>query len=297
MASSLRPRCAKLFILLFLTLALSGTAHGAEKWLEVRTPHFTVLSNGGEKSARRVAQQFELIRAAFQTVLTNAKSDPAEPILVYVLNSAGSLRELLPEYEGRKHLPAGFFRKGMGKYFVAVRENVRGENPYTTVYHEYFHLLTDVNLGQLPTWLSEGLAEFWANTVVQGAQFEIGHLYRRHLKVLRKGPLLPLEVLFSVDHRSSFYREADKKALFYAQSWALTHYAMLGDETGKTKQALAAYLELVQNGAYSIRAAEKAFGDLTKLQQELASYIESSRFLVLRYPAPFQPDEKGFPVR
>jgi len=295
--SSLRLWSAKLFYFILLILALSGTAHSAEKWLEVRTPHFTVLSNGGEKSARRVAKQFELIRAAFQTVLKNAKNDPAEPILIYTMKSAGSLEKLFPEYEQREHLPAGFFRKGMGKYFVAVRTNVRGENPYTTIYHEYFHLLTEVNLGRLPTWVSEGLAEFWANTVVRGAQFEIGHPERRHLEVLRKRPLLPLEVLFAVDHRSPYYKEDDKKSLFYAQSWALAHYAMLGDETGKTKKALAAYLKLVQDGAYSIRAAEKAFGDLTKLEQELTSYIKSSRFLVLSYPVPIQIDEKTFPVR
>ena len=293
----LRRECVKLLFFSILILALSETAYSSENWLEVRTPHFTVLSNGGEKSARRLAQQFELIRAAFKTVLANAKSDPSEPILVYVLKNSGSLGELLPEYEGRMHLPGGFFRKGMGKYFVAVRSNVQGDNPYTTVYHEYFHLLTEVNLGHLPTWLSEGLAEFWAHTAVGDAQFEIGHLDRRHLDALRKGPLLPLDVLFTVDQRSPFYREADKKSLFYAQSWVLAHYAMLGDKTGKTKEALAAYLELVQNGAYSIRAAEIAFGDLTKLQQTLASYIESSRFIVLRYPAPFQFDEKAFQVR
>jgi len=30
-----------------------------ETWVEAATPHFTVMSDDGEKTARRIAQQFE----------------------------------------------------------------------------------------------------------------------------------------------------------------------------------------------------------------------------------------------
>jgi len=50
-----------------LTLALASPlipvrASAAENWIEVRSPHFTVDSNAGEKEARKIADQFEQIR-------------------------------------------------------------------------------------------------------------------------------------------------------------------------------------------------------------------------------------------
>src|SRR5260370_8717858 len=43
-----------------------------EPWVEVRTAHFVVGSDGGEKGARRVAEQFELVRRVFQAAMPNA---------------------------------------------------------------------------------------------------------------------------------------------------------------------------------------------------------------------------------
>ena len=71
------PRLVRLALVFLLATGLtapgtSPTASAAEKtetWLEVRTPHFTVVTNGSEKQARRVANQFEQIRAAFQKML------------------------------------------------------------------------------------------------------------------------------------------------------------------------------------------------------------------------------------
>ena len=43
-------------------LALPGSAPGGTKpdrWLEVRSPHFVVISNAGEEQARDVSQEFE----------------------------------------------------------------------------------------------------------------------------------------------------------------------------------------------------------------------------------------------
>ena len=43
---------------------------GAETWVKVKSPHFTVISNGSEKDAREVATGFEQIRAS-----THSKHD------------------------------------------------------------------------------------------------------------------------------------------------------------------------------------------------------------------------------
>ena len=36
----------------------------ADKWIEVKSPHFTVVSNASERSARKLAWQLEQVRSA-----------------------------------------------------------------------------------------------------------------------------------------------------------------------------------------------------------------------------------------
>jgi tetratricopeptide (TPR) repeat protein len=73
--------------------------------------------------------------------------------------------------------------------------------------------------------------------------------------------------------------------MFYAESWALTHYLMLGDN-GSHKPLLLAYLQGLQQDGSQNEAAIKAFGDLNKLQQDLQRYINGSSYFQVHGPAP-----------
>ncbi len=48
-----------------------------ETWVEVRSPHFIVVSNAGEKQARKIAVQFEQVRSLFRGLITIAKDAPS----------------------------------------------------------------------------------------------------------------------------------------------------------------------------------------------------------------------------
>src|SRR4029077_20698479 len=74
-------------------------------WIEVRSPHFVVSSNAGEKEARRVADQFEQIRALFHTAFPNLRVDPAEPVLILAAKNENTMKMLLPEeWEAKGHV-------------------------------------------------------------------------------------------------------------------------------------------------------------------------------------------------
>jgi len=51
--------------------------------------------------------------------------------------------------------------------------------------------------------------------------------------LLRQNKLLPLPVLFTVDATSPYYHEENKGSIFYAESWALTHYLYTKDRQQK----------------------------------------------------------------
>jgi hypothetical protein len=47
-----------------------GAGDPNERWVEVRSAHFVVSSNAGDREARRIADQFEQIRALFSAAAT-----------------------------------------------------------------------------------------------------------------------------------------------------------------------------------------------------------------------------------
>ena len=73
----------RIFLLLTVFAALVASARDKpENWLEVRSPHFIVLSDSSEKQARHVADQFERMRTVFHAMFPQASIDTGTPIVV-----------------------------------------------------------------------------------------------------------------------------------------------------------------------------------------------------------------------
>jgi hypothetical protein len=78
------------FSMLFLLIStLLVPAHRAQArdttWVEVRSPHFIVMTDSNAKQAVHLADQFERMRAVLHTLFPNARVDPPAPILVLAL--------------------------------------------------------------------------------------------------------------------------------------------------------------------------------------------------------------------
>src|SRR5262245_30503650 len=79
-------------------LSLAALASADQKWIEVRTPHFTVVANTGEGAARDAGWQFEQVRHVFQTLWPWARAESGRPFVVFVLKGEGDLKALAPKY-------------------------------------------------------------------------------------------------------------------------------------------------------------------------------------------------------
>jgi tetratricopeptide (TPR) repeat protein len=257
-----------------------------ETWVEVRSPHFIVISNAGEKEARQTAIRFEQIRTLFRQMLTGVQNAPSPTITIFAVKNEGSLRQLLPEYwaKGHGHI-AGIFFDHFYQFYAAVQLDAPGDNPYSTIYHEYYHSLTVPYFPGLPLWLAEGLAEFFGNTQIEDKRAYSGQPDPGLIQEFQQGRWIPLTTLVSVDYTSPYYNEQNKMSEFYAESWALVHYLMMGDN-GIHRPMLLAYLAALDRGATSQEAASKAFGDLRRLEGTLQTYAQSDRFYQLVVPAP-----------
>jgi len=248
-------------------------------WVEVRSAHFIIASNGSEKDARSLSDQFEQIRNAFQTFLGFKKVDPPQPIVILAVKDERSMSTLLPDYwsvRGRVH-PAGLFVHSEDANFILERMDSEGDNPYHVLYHEYTHAIVRLNFNYLPPWLNEGYAEFIGNTAFHGKSIEIGLPAPGDLLLLSQTRLLPLDDLFQVTEQSNYYNETNLANIFYAESWALVHYLMM-DPTQRKAHALDRYVQYLAEGANPLDAAKVAFGDLVQLQQNLQKYVEQQSY-------------------
>jgi Protein of unknown function (DUF1570) len=281
-------------IALFCSPALAAKQ---QTWVEVRSPHFIVVSNAGEKRARETAIHFEQIRTFFRQVITIAQNAPSPTITIFAVKDEGSLRELLPEYWAKGHgRVAGIFFDRFYQFYAAVELDAPGDNPYETIYHEYYHSLTLPYLPNLPLWIAEGFAEFFGNSQIDDKKAYAGQPDPALIQVLRQNRIIPLDVLFSVDHSSPYYNEQNKMSEFYAESWALVHYLMMGDNASH-RQMLFTYLNALDHGATQKEAAAKAFGDLHHMEATLQSYAQNDRFYQLIAVAPPKISEADLQVR
>jgi len=257
-----------------------------QEWVEVRSPNFIVVSNAGEKQARKAAIQFEQIRAAFRESLENAKKHPSPLITILAVKDESSMRELLPEYWAKGHShPTGFFAALLNQFYAAVELDAPGSNPYENFYHEYYHTISVPYVPDLPLWLAEGLAEFYGHSRITDDYVIMGEADPILLHELRNHSLIPLSTLFEVNRTSPYYNEADKTSIFYAESWALVHYLMIGDRMAH-RSMLDQYLSVLGQGKGSEQAARATFGDLKKLQSDLQNYIYNARYYQFKYPPP-----------
>lgn len=289
----------RFLVLLPLALASLGSAreHTAT-WLEVRSPHFTVVTNSSEKQGRRITVQFERMRAIFREAYPQLEDDPDSPVVVLAIKSKDEFRALQPSaYASKKALPLhGMFVGGSDKNYILMRLDSEAGNPYPVVYHEYTHLFLREADERMPLWLNEGLAEFYQSTEIYDQEVLLGEPNQKHLMFLRQEKLLPLATLFTVDEKSPYYLEEKKGGVFYAECWALTHYLTLkdyGDKTSKVPQ----YIALVNENVDPVTAAARVFGDLRKLQRSLEIYIEQSSFNHFETRIPGRVDDSHYQVK
>ena len=286
--------------LMFVALAATIHAEHRENWIEIKSPHYTIYSNAGEHDGRRVAAQFEEIRALFEQSFPRLRVDFGKPTIVYVLKDENSLKLLMPTYGQNKNSVklAGLYQLSNDRNFAVVRADVTGTgtNPYHVMYHEWAHGLFRLNYRGLPMWLDEGLAEYWGGSDIDNNEGRVGLADPAQLRVLRQNAFLPIATLVSIDASSPIYNTKDHAGMFYAESWAIVHYFSLAPEV-RDQHLLDKYLAALQATDDPIEAANRSFGDLKKLGEKLEAYTRQSEFLHQRISVKSSVSEKDFPAR
>ena len=246
-----------LILLLFLFCTAPGPALAA--WLEGRSPHFTVYSDGNEGELRAALSALENHRRVLRQ-LTRITPAPGAPLNVYLVASREKVAEAVGEPLDGVHI------RGAGdRAVLVVRGGSGGVGGERVLRHEYTHAFMAGVLAYHPPWHTEGFAEYVMAARVRGNRAELGLFDGMRLWRLSRGNWLPMERLL-------FGRrpKPEEEAQFYAQSALLVHY-LFADP--KRRAALAAYLATVTGGAEPRAAFRRTFGhDARTLEAELRRY-------------------------
>ena len=241
------------------------------KWLELRSPNFRVMGDAGERDLRRVAERMEQLHALVGMLAPDAAVGVPDTTVI-LFRDRRAYVPFQPIYNGKPQPVAGYFAAGPMNYITLLA--VAESESQSVVHHEYVHLAMDRAVGQMPAWISEGLAEFYSTFDVTdgGKTAQLGGMLQHHLWTLQQ-TLLPLTTLAAVDHGSPYYNERDKSSVFYAESWALVHYLQLGKER-KYGARFAPFVTAIANGVPFARACTTVLGVAPEaLEDELRKYV------------------------
>ncbi|GMR23343.1 MAG: hypothetical protein BMS9Abin37_1763 [Acidobacteriota bacterium] len=259
-------------------LACAVTLEAREKWHEVHSPNFVVISNAAEGRTKDVAARMEQFRYALSRLLPSLNFATEVPTQVYAFRDFDSFESFLPRTNDGVTPPAGYFREGPYKNVIALDLSAGRAAYERVVFHEYVHLLLSLGFRDYPLWFEEGMAEFYSSTRLHDDSAELGVVEEHHRRVLATRPLLPLAELLTAADDWPLSASAHDSALFYAQSWGLVHYLVAGSGT-EGHRKLASYLGRLSRDEDRLEAFHAAFEMSPEAMEDaLTAYVEAGDF-------------------
>lgn len=231
-------------------IALTPSAALAQ-WLRADSQNFVVYSDGSERSLRDYTARLERFDALLTTRLGGPRPGERRRLHVYLVGDGRALRVAVPD------LPSGisgYYSTSEHDVFAVL---VRGESD-DLLLHEYsHHAMARAGDARYPGWFSEGFAEYFATaTVTESGEASFGLPSPARMRSLQQNRWLPMDTVLRADSSLVIDTEIGR-GMFYAQSWALTHWLLADAERVRS---LSAYVGAVNGGRDPVEAWQAVFG-------------------------------------
>lgn len=279
-------------------LGLVATVRGAEEWIGLSTPHFSVVSEASEAKTRAWAVEFELFRRGMMIVMP-VEAAAVEPVTLVLFRSDRRLRPFKPLENGEPAKVAGYFARAPGRNTLAISLEGARDDVRELIFHEAVHWHLSAAARSLPLWMEEGLAGLFGNFRLSGNSFVIGANrpgFIRHVRIARP---MPVAQMMAIEPGGLTYngKHGEHTELFYYQAWAMMHALIFGTEgVGRTK--FADFLRLPPIGTDPAGEIEAGMGvSVEVLEKTLATHIDGGRFRTLQVTFDRSAVEAGFKSR
>lgn len=252
-------------LLLALALSILTPACAFAEWKRAESPHFVVYSDGSERSLRDYTLKLERFDALLTMRFGSGPANQVRKLPVYLVADARALRVAVP---GLPDGIDGYYSSSENDVFAVL---VRGESD-DLLLHEYsHHVMARSGDARYPGWLREGFAEYFATaTVTAGGQASFGLPDPGRLRALQQNSWLPMDVVLRADGSFGIGSKTGR-SMYYAQSWALTHWLLA--DTGRIRN-LSAYVTAVNGGRDPVEAWQAIYNMTPdQLAAQLRTYV------------------------
>ncbi len=241
-------------------------------WTRIQSAHFEIYSQQGDSANVRASLMwFEQLHAFF--VAAGLNGNTAARVRVIGFRS-------VKDYDVYRLHPAAdaYYVGTESREYIVMPSLDPGK--FGVAAHEYAHVVLHASGTHLPSWLNEGLAEFFSTVHISNTQCEMGADIRSHSQLLHSRAWMPLSRL--LDTRSDALHNRDDSSLFYAQSWALTDMLLLSaDYRVRLPEMIAA----LASGEASATALTQVYGkSLASITEDLRAFMSSGSLKPIRAP-------------
>lgn len=253
----------------------------SKDWKRLRSEHFVAAGNAGYIAMRSVLMELEGFRRALLRSFPSLRVASRVPTTVIVFRDDESFSRFKPRDGAgrRRDRVAGYFLSGPGANYLVVPMHRNAARTFHYLFHEYTHFIVRHNLGDVPEWLNEGLAELYSTFRAMPRQGRsiLGEPPQNRLPLLYGRQLL-LRDLLTMNSEDRSRATAQTQQRFYAQAWALVHFLHLGDG-GRHRAGIAAYLAALEKNPSVESAVVSAFGmPLEALESAVVRYGQRTSF-------------------
>ncbi len=288
------------FLLVLALFALPSTPALAE-WHRAESDRFVIYSNSRPDDLKEFGQMLERFHAAM--ALESGRDipvpSPSSRLTVYMVGSRDNLSKIygpgganvggfyIARAEGSVTFVPNIKIGGQdaGRGTTGTRRN-RSSNQgavsgtLSILLHEYaHHFLIGSSRHAMPRWLSEGAAEYFSAARFNGdGSVDIGLPNNERAYEISQAAQVPLDEL--LDYELYLKNRSSRYDAFYGRSWLLYHYLRFSpNRSGQ----LAQYWQAVASGEKSIEAAERIFGNLEELSDEVKAYGRKRNMAGMRF--------------
>lgn len=324
MLTPLKPLALVALVLAASTLACSALRapltppeQGGAPWSEHSSPHFRLETDVDPPTARATLVELEQSYAALAFAMQRSPRETEIAIEVVLFARDGDFFEMAGQERTKRAYLANGLEADLELHPVIVLpDSELAEETRRTVQHELAHRFLHERYPSLPTWLDEGLAQYYESTRVASGRITIGAPVKTDFSdlpyfwVSRKGDFeqaqIPVHLAPAVGQllraeRQDFYtaggidkvsnKERERASAFYCAAWRLVHLLMNGTNAGD-RARFRSFLADVQRGEHAQVAFQERFGqDLPGLEQRYRAYLQEQRLQlsVIEHPSPPTP--------
>jgi Protein of unknown function (DUF1570) len=248
---------------------LTASHSAAQELQQFRSRSYLIHTNLTRDEVRAFGKHMDTVYAQYEERFREFHTRSKAQMPLYLLRTEDQYQRFMTSQNIDATNTGGMFFFSPTSQGLATWTQGRSRSQaFQVLQHEGFHQFAFNRLGrELPTWINEGLAQYFEDAIIVGDHMTTGLANARRVEQVRRALESRTAIDFawlvgiSADQWSDTLRgEPDRAALMYAQSWSVVFFLIHG-ENDRYQPAFARYLQKVSAGRDSQTAFREVFGE------------------------------------